>query len=163
VARADLAHYRWRQIVGFIGDAAEPYYRSQWDLCSRDEKLVMLQLAQEGVVNPKSIDLVMRLARRRLLVVDPRFCIMNESFGAFVRAAELPEHVVQWEHAGHGTTWSRLQTPIYALAIVVVAILLYTEQGLASSIVALATGAAGKLGSLRKLYAAINPSSQMVA
>ena len=155
--RTDLPTYRWDEIVGFILDAAEPYYRSLWELCSREERLVLIQLAQEGLVNPRRVELVRRLARRGLLFFDPRLRLMNESFHRFVRSVETPERIAEWERTTEGMSWSRLGTPLYALAAVVIAILLFTEQAMITSVLAIVTGAAGTLGSLRSLYAATRP------
>lgn len=152
--RPDLTAYRWDEIVGFILDAAEPYYRAMWELCSREERLVLIQLAQEGLVNPRRVELVRRLARRGLVRFDPRLRLMNASFQRFVRTVEAPERIAEWERTSEGMSWSRLGTPLYALAAVVIAILLFTEQAMITSVLAIATGAAGTLGSLRSLYAA---------
>lgn len=154
----NLETYRWEEVVGFVLDAAEPYYRATWDLCSREEKLVLIQLAQEGLVNPKRIEIVQRLARRSLVSVDPRFKLMNDSFKRFVCSIETPERIADWERAPAGSSWSRLGAPLYALAAVVIAILLFTEQEMFSSFIAVATGAVGTLSSVRNLYAsAIKP------
>lgn len=147
----DLAGHREDEIIGFVLDAAEPYYRSVWDLCSRDERLVLVQLAEEGVVNPKRFDIVRRLHHRGLVDVDPRFALMNRSFLQFVRSVETPERVSEWEQNQAGLGWKRLATPLYTLAAVVIAILLYTQQNLVSQMLAIATGAAGALNSLRSL------------
>lgn len=157
--RPDLTSYRWDEIVGFMLDAAEPYYRAMWELCSREERLVLIQLAQEGLVNPRRVELVRRLARRGLVRFDPRLRLMNESFQRFVRTVEAPDRIAEWERTAEGMSWSRLGTPLYALAAVVIAILLFTEQAMFTSVLAIATGAAGTLGSLRSLYAAARPSN----
>ena len=153
IQRKELARYDWHEIVRLILDAAEPYYRSIWDLCSRDEKLVLIQLAEEGLVNPKRIELVRRLARRRLVHIDPRFRLINDSFRMFIRSAEPPERVAEWESVATTHAWRRVGVPLYTLGAVVIAILLYTEQSLFTSVLAIATGTVGALGSLRSLYA----------
>jgi hypothetical protein len=161
--RPDLESYRWDEIVGFILDAAEPYYRSMWELCSREERLVLIQLAQEGLVNPRRVELVRRLARRGLMLFDPRLRLMNESFQRFVRSVEAPERIAEWERTTEGMSWSRLGTPLYALAAVIIAILLFTEQAMFTSVLAIATGAAGTIGSLRSLYTAtVKPAAAPV-
>lgn len=157
--RTDLESYRWDEIVGFVLDAAEPFYRSTWELCSREERLVLIQLAQEGLVNPRRVELVRRLARRGLVLFDPRLRLMNESFQRFVRTVEAPERIAEWERTTEGMSWSRLGTPLYALAAVIIAILLFTEQAMFTSVLAIATGAATTLGSLRNLYAAAKPAA----
>ena len=134
-------------------DAAEPHYRSIWDLCSQEEKLVLVQLAQEGLVNPKRTDVMRRLARRGLVRVDPRYALVNDSFALFVSTVESPERVAGWETAAKLQTWRKMSVPLYALAVVVIALVLYTEQSLLTNVIALATGAAGALRSFRNLYA----------
>jgi hypothetical protein len=149
----NIEDYRWEEVVGFVLDAAEPYYRSVWALCSHEERLVLIQLAQEGLVNPKQIEIVKRLARRRLVNVDPRFCIMNDSFRCFVRTVESHDYVSDLERAPANSAWARLGTPLYALAAVVIAILLFTAQDMFTSIIAVVTGVAGTLSSMRNIYA----------
>lgn len=147
----ELPRFREDEIVGFVLDAAEPYYRSIWELCSQDERLVMIQLAEEGVVNPKRFDIVRRLHNRGLVIVEPRFDLMNRSFRQFVRSVESPERVKEWEQTSAGVSWKRFSAPLYTLAAVIVAILLYTQQDLFSQVLGIATGAAGALNSLRSL------------
>jgi hypothetical protein len=153
--RSDLNSYHWDDIVGFVLDAAEPYYRSVWELCSRQERLVLIQLAQVGLVNPKREDIVRRLARRGLVIVDPRYRLMNESFKRFVCAAEPQERVTEWERTSAKMSWSRLGTPLYALAAMVVAVLLFAEQEFFTNLLAVAAGGAATLGSLRSIYASV--------
>jgi hypothetical protein len=76
-----------------------------------------------------------------------------------VRTVEAPERIAEWERTTEGMSWSRLGTPLYALAAVIIAILLFTEQAMITSVLAIATGAAGTLGSLRSLYAATKPAN----
>src|SRR5207248_6134133 len=63
-----------------IGIAAEPFYRTVWVGCSKDEKLVLRQLAEEGVVNPRNRGVVGHLLRSGLIRRGPTFRIMNQSF-----------------------------------------------------------------------------------
>ncbi len=68
-----------REALEAIVSVADPYYQSLWDHCSSDEKLVLVQLEQEGVVNPKQIAAVRSLLRRGLVRMDPalrpRLCL----------------------------------------------------------------------------------------
>ncbi len=155
LGRPDINRYAWDDIVGFVLDMAEPYYRSLWELCSHEEKLVLIQLAQEGLVNPKRMELVQRLVRRGLLVVSPRLRPMNASFARFLRNVESREYIARLEHTATGLSWSRLGTPLYALSAVVIAILLFTQQDMLTNILGVVTAAGGTLGSLRNTYASV--------
>lgn len=147
----DLANFRDDEIVGFVLDAAEPYYRSLWDLCSREERLVLIQLAEEGVVNPKQFDTLERLHKRGLVLVEPRFDVMNSSFRKFVRSVENPEHVKEWEQIEAARGWRRFSAPLYTMAAVAIGVLLFAQQELFSQVLGIATGAAAALNSLRNL------------
>jgi hypothetical protein len=163
LAIQNIESYCWDDVVGFVLDAAEPYYRSLWELCSHEERLVLIQLAQEGLVNPKRIEIIQRLARRNLVTIGSRFKLMNESFQRFVSTVETPERIADWERTPANSAWSRLGAPLYALATVIIAILLFTEQEMFTSIIAVATGAAGTLGSMRNLYTStIKPVTAIV-
>jgi hypothetical protein len=147
-----LHRLRRSDVVHFVQDAAEPYYQSLWDVCSRAEKLVMIQLAEEGVVNPKSVELVRRLARRRLVRVDPRYRLMNDSFREFVLTAEPPEQVAEWERVDSAETWSRIGTPLYALGIMLVSIVLLTEPDEVTTVVGVIAAAGSTLAALRGVF-----------
>jgi hypothetical protein len=152
LARApDLASHSENEVIGFILDAALPYYRSLWDLCTEGERLLLIQLAEEGVVNPKRFDLLRQLHHRGLVLVEPRFQLMNRSFTAFVKNVENRERVIEMEYTPAALGWKRFSTPLYTLAAVVIAILLYTQQDLVAQMLGIATGAAGALNSLRNI------------
>jgi hypothetical protein len=149
----DLLEHRPSEVVQFVLDAAAPYYQSLWNLCSQQEKLVLIHLAHSGLVNPKNVDLVRRLAHRRLVRVDPSFQLICESFREFVRTAEPPERVSAWERAHPSEAWSRIGVPLYALAAILVAILFATQQTLVTTLISVATGSVGSITAIRNLIA----------
>ena len=120
---------------------------------------MLIQLAEEGFVNPKQAEVVQRLARRGLVAVKPQYRIINESFKRFVRAAEPPERVADWERPSGKMSWSKVGTPLYALGAMIVAVLLFAEQEFFTKILAFATGGVATLGSLRNIYASMTSSA----
>lgn len=139
------------RIVEHIGDHAEPYYRSIWNLCSEDEKVVLIQLAEEGLVNPRHFSVLRRLRRRRLVRTHGQIRIMNESFARFVREAEDPSTIARWESPAPGTGSARIRLPLFAVATVCGALLLFTQQHLFDSLTGVATAAVGALGAVSGL------------
>jgi hypothetical protein len=154
-AHPETIEHGWIDVVQFVLDAAEPYYRSLWDLCSEEEKLVLIQLAETGFVNPKKVELVRRLARRRLVKLDPSFRLINESFREFVLTAESPDRVTAWEHAHPAESWSRIGVPLYALAATLVGLLVVTQETLLVQLAAVATASAGSLAAIRNLVVSV--------
>jgi hypothetical protein len=116
-----------------IGVAAEPFYRSVWSACSKDEKLTIRQLAKEGVVNPCNQTIVGRLVCTGLIWRDPFFRVINESFRRFVLQERQAEGLDAREHEGVQWPWSSVTATILTLALGLFAGLVLTSQQLVES------------------------------
>jgi len=126
--RPDWPQLEGPQISERVHDLASAHYRRLWLLCSKDEKVLLHRLAQEGFVNWRLQDTVLRLLRRRLIVDDPHFEVMNESFRRFVISAE-PEGVFRkWERQADLGLWHQLRIPILLGAATVLAFYFATQK-----------------------------------
>lgn len=86
-----------------ISHRAAALYQLLWTSCTRREKLVLVQLAQEGFVTPQSAEVVAALIAKGLIVLRPGPAIFNYTFRAFLRRIERAEVVREWERMeGHG-------------------------------------------------------------
>ena len=81
------------------------YYELLWASCTRSEKLVLIQLAQEGFLNPKSRDLVTELVGKGLIVECPAPATFNYTFRSFLRGIERNQIVQQWERMEGNGLW----------------------------------------------------------
>jgi hypothetical protein len=127
LARTDLGCWEREHVVDYVLDEAEAHYRSLWSLCSIEERMVLVQLAREGLVNPKCFDVLRHLRRRRLIRVDPRFRLMNDSFHLFVLETEECGGLGAWEREGAAESSARVRGPLLALGFVAAAIMLFTQ------------------------------------
>jgi hypothetical protein len=76
-----------------------------WTSCTRSEKLVLIQLAQEGFVNPKSRDLLTQLIAKGLIIERPAPAIFNYTFRSFLRGIERHQVVQEWERMEGSGSW----------------------------------------------------------
>ena len=82
---------------------AAALYQLLWTSCTRREKLVLVQLAQEGFVTPQSAAVVAALMAKGLIVLRPGPAIFNYTFRAFLRDIERTHVLREWERGeGHG-------------------------------------------------------------
>ena len=95
-------------------DRAEGYYQSLWMKCSRDEKVVLGHLAEDGLVNEKNRRLVRRLMARGLIRRRPVFQLMNETFRRFVLSPACRSEVQQLEPTDP-SPWDRIRLPFFAV------------------------------------------------
>jgi hypothetical protein len=63
-----------------IGSGARYFYEGLWNGCSTSERVVLRQLAEEGLVNPNNQAAVSRMLNAGLVQHGQTFRMMNESF-----------------------------------------------------------------------------------
>ena len=92
-----------RELAAAVSMRAYAYYQLLWTSCTRHEKLVLVQLAQEGFVTSHSADAVAALMAKGLIARRPGPAIFNDSFRHFLRRIERNDVVREWErHHGQG-------------------------------------------------------------
>jgi hypothetical protein len=112
------------------GDAAASYYRAVWRSCSRSEKVALRQLAEEGVVNPRNQLVLAPLMRDGLILRQPTFRIMNETFRRFIVGAVSPGTVAGWEREGVPVAWGSIKATLLTVALGLGAMLVLTQEQL---------------------------------
>ncbi len=116
-----------REVIKEIGKRADWFYRSLWDNCTTDEKLVLTQLSREGVVNPRQVNAVRSLLARGLLRMDPVLKPVNNSFGRFVASMFDADEVSQLELAGRKQGFNKRRI-LMSLILVVMLFLWFTQR-----------------------------------
>ena len=108
----------------------EGFYWSVWNACSADEKLVLVHLVQESIVNPKQASVVRRLLRRGLVRREPDLRPWTEEFGRFIRRVHTPEEITSWERQFRGLGWRQLRWAFIGLVLLIGVFLFATQPGL---------------------------------
>jgi len=98
VSRTELAQT-------FEGEA-QAAYDLLWASCTRCEKLVLVQLAQEGYVTTQNREVVCSLINKGLLIDRPTGpAIFNHTFRLFLRHIERDHIVAKWEEEDGSGIW----------------------------------------------------------
>ena len=85
-------------------DAFAQTYHAVWRSCSRQERAVLLNLAKDGLVNPKDRALLGELRRRGIVLKNPFLCFRDPDFGEFIRSVYGPEQLASWDEAMRGSS-----------------------------------------------------------
>lgn len=80
-------------------------YELLWTSCTRREKLVLAQLAQEGFVSRHSAEVVSALLAKGLIVLRPGPAIFNQSFRVFLQNIERSDVLESWERMDGQGIW----------------------------------------------------------
>jgi len=111
-----------------VANAARAHYQSGWCLLTDEEQLVLVQLANEGFVNPQSWSIVRILVRKGLVRFETAAVrVMNETFRRFVETVEPPEQIKDWERADGASAWDRARHGILLLLIAGGLVLFFTQ------------------------------------
>jgi hypothetical protein len=139
------------QVLDEIGERAETYYTGLWHACTNTEKIVLLQLAQTGLVNEKMRRDVRRLLARGRIRRDPRLRVMNETFRRFVVAQTASTDLTaELEPAFGSDAWERFRVPFFASVGVVLLFFFMTQHELFDVTVAVVTSLIATLPSFIK-------------
>ena len=126
-------------------------YMGIWDACTRNEKLVLVQLAAEAVINPKQESTVRGLLQRGLLVRDPGLRIFNESFARFIGQVQDPDEVKRWERTADGISWAHSRWVVLGFLMLALLFLWATQRELFNSTITFLTAAVVGLPGLVKV------------
>jgi len=144
--------YSEETIVSEILERADGYYRLLWQECSDDQKFVLAQLAEDGLLNPTNGRAIRQLVRQGLISTDPQFRLMNESFRRFLRAVPSSGLKQGWLRDSRLSGWGKMHGAFVTTMILLGAFLLTTQNALWESSAAYVTTALGALGTLAKLF-----------
>ena len=140
------------QVLDEIGERAEEYYTALWHPCSANEKLVLMQVAQTGLVNSKARKDVRRLLARGLLLRDPQLRLMNETFRRFVSSRAATSSLAsRLDGDLAGDAWNRVRMPFFAGVVVVLLFFFATQRELFDSSLAVVGGLAATIPALLKM------------
>lgn len=121
-------------VVAKVGAEARLHYRYLWSRCTDDEKLVLVQLEKDGLVNPKYFGWVMDLMNRGLVMRDPRLRLINESFGRFVHQEVQRSQILEWQEQEGPSAWSVLKWLLPAPLVLVAVFLFVTQRDALSNV-----------------------------
>jgi hypothetical protein len=144
-----------QHLLDEIGERAETYYAGLWSSCREEEKLLLYQLAHNGLANGRNRRTLRRLIARGLVRRDPNLELFSETFRLYILAAARRENVVSRARAERGTsTWDALRAPFFIIIISFLLLLFATQKDLLTTTTALATALTTGLPMIMKLIGA---------
>lgn len=137
VEKANKNQLTIEELSDKVKSLAYMYYASIWASCSKDERFLIYDLAEDGLVNVKNADSIIRLIYKGIFKQHRTLSIMNRSFRNFVLSHVTRDEVLAMrkETLSYGA-WSSIKGPILFVFVIALLFLLYTQRGLANEIMA---------------------------
>lgn len=143
--RSVNTHWKPEQVIEFFGANTGAFYRYRWELCTKAERLLLIQIAGGYSPNPRNLEPLEHLVRRGYIYQSNGWYIVNKSFERFVVSAEEPHIVSAWIEEANESTWKYFRIPIFTVIIVTCGVLAYTASEAIESLMAVFTGLLGLL------------------
>jgi hypothetical protein len=115
-------------------DERQSLHQSLWDRLSSDEQRTLWQLAREGFINPRDVEVTKSLFRKGLVRRNGALHVATPGLRSFVLRTVTPDVVVKWEDEGADGGWDR--RPLSAAVGLGAIFLLYTQPDFFNSTVA---------------------------
>jgi hypothetical protein len=144
--------------------SAEAYYHWLISGLSRLEKLVMVQLAQERIVNPSSSGIVSQLMEQGM--IERRWgmlMVKDPDFAKFLPHAMPRDTVTNWEKQAAGARPATLQWSLAILGVGIIAFLIYTQGEVFNTWVTYATGVAAAVPKILQAFNSIRQKNGVKA
>jgi hypothetical protein len=137
--------------VEVLSEKAFPLYKLVWSACTRPEKLLLVQLAQTGLVNPICKDTLLDLMRKRLVTLEPYPKLMNESFARFLESAASREQIKNWEKESGESHWHTIRNVLIILLLSALLMIGLSQDHALQQISTILTAVLGGIGAVFKL------------
>lgn len=138
-------YWKPSQIIAFFAMHGGALYRMKWELCTKDERFLLYQLASGANVNPLNAEVVEHLMRRGYIYRDAGWHIINESFKRFVLHAEREESILDWQADANTGIWSMLRIPIFTVVLVLIVVTVFSSGQAIDSALGIMTAVLGMI------------------
>jgi hypothetical protein len=149
-----------RAVVDRILEQERGFYSREWQKCNDEEKLLLIQLVEEGFANPWQSEIVRGLMKRGVIRRDPVLRPMNRSFAQFVESQAQPEQIRSLETVDRGLRWSLVRTFLIAVVLLILVFLSVTQRDVVEVWIAYLGTAVAGAGAVLKLFSVLGRSAQ---
>jgi hypothetical protein len=144
-------------LIDEIAERADTYYAGLWASCHDDEKLMLYNLARNGLANGRNRRVLRHLIARGFVYRDPSLRLFSETFRRYVIAAARRENLIIRSREMRGaSTWDTLRVPFFVIIVSFLLLLVTTQKDLMTTTTALATALTTGIPMVMKLIGAFS-------
>lgn len=138
-------------IRDIIFEHVKPQYDFIWRTSTKEEKLVLIQLAREGLLNFKNREIIRQLLKRKLIELSP-LRLFNTTFKDYVESVEDMESILKWEATKVDSKWDNVRKPLLFLLIGIILFLVISQPNVISTWLAVIPAIAGIIPLFLRLF-----------
>ncbi len=148
------------ELILKIQSIAGFYYTSLWRNCTEEEKYLLYDLAQDGLINTRNSRVINSLINKGLVVNHRLLKVVNLSFRNFILANIAPEEALAIEKSiSKASTWRQIRIPLIVVLLILAAFLFYTQKDVLDNIIGMLTAIGGTVLAILRLSSSLGSSS----
>lgn len=149
------------EIILKIQTLATFYYFSLWKSCTPDEKYLLYDLAQDGLVNTRNVKVISSLVNKGLILSFGTLTLFNRSFRNFILTTVNPEEALALEASVKKTsTWNVIRVPLLLTLLALGLFIFYTQRQIFNNALAVMATMAAALPMVLKLLSSFQPQNK---
>lgn len=128
------------------------FFEAIWAACSEEDKLLLMNLAQYGVLNYKNTEGIYRLISHELVTVyNGRLALMSPAFRYYILTRiDQPEEVEMKRKTMAGGRWQQIRMPLLVIFLLIGIFLFITQEEAFKKVGAILTSVTGLISLLVK-------------
>jgi hypothetical protein len=156
---------RWERVLGYFrfqysvsqrliensGDVSQDIFNEIWRSCSREEKLVLVQLALEGFLNYKNKKVIENLFKRKLIKLSP-LRLVTKNLNHYINTVEDLNLILDWEKRKLSRSWKNIRRQVLLLLSGAVLFLIITQPQVLRAWMILVPAITGGIPTILKLF-----------
>jgi hypothetical protein len=144
------------ELILKIQSLATFYYYSLWKSCTAEEKYLLYDLAQDGLVNTRNVKVITSLVNKGLVHSMGTLVLLNRSFRNFILTTVNPDEALALEVAIKQTgAWSVIRIPLIVTLLALGVFIFYTQRDLLNNALALIATLAAALPMVLKVIGSL--------
>jgi hypothetical protein len=132
----------------------EKLYDGIWEKCSKKEKYLLFDFAQDGLMNHKNTAEINELIKKGVLVVDEDYIrFFSPSFRTYLLTTKNKDEFSNLRKTFHkNSSWKAFQIPLLILLLCIAVFIFFTQEAMFKQIIALVAGISGVVSFLPKVF-----------
>ena len=134
-------------------DLANLHHEALWNGLSRSQKIIMLDICQNGLVNTKNNLAIRNLLKKKILIAGEKLALANDGFRNFILNSVKKEEarLLEREFKQRGI-WQNYKAVIITVILAIFAFLMFTEQSLVNRLQGILASSAVLIPLLYKVF-----------
>ena len=123
-----------KKLILRIIELSDSFYRKFWNTLTLEEQFVLVDIAEDSLINLQNKEIIQALQRKGILVIDDEIEFVSKGFKYFIQTSADKTEIREYELVmGKAGNWHRMKVPLILVATSIFVFLFATQQTILSN------------------------------